>query len=106
MSDIPNYISDGLEKQSPATLRKIARRAEQLAERKEAELQAQLEAESIDEDELDEPKSDLDRDDAPTSATLTKKTIPPGSGNEYLYWQWSENGKTKSEYIKPVNPKQ
>jgi len=40
---------------------------------------------------------------APTRATLTTKEI---NGNHYLYWQWSEGGKTKSEYVAPVNPKQ
>lgn len=40
--------------------------------------------------------------DAPTRATVTVKTI---NDNQYLYYQWSEDGKTKSEYIAPVNPK-
>jgi len=38
---------------------------------------------------------------APSRATLTTKLI---NDNEYLYWQWSEDGKTKSEYISPKNP--
>ncbi len=40
--------------------------------------------------------------EAPGRATLTTKQI---NGNQYLYWQWSENGATKSEYIAPKNPK-
>ena len=40
--------------------------------------------------------------EAPGGATLTEKEI---SGNRYLYWQWSEDGKTKSEYVAPANPK-
>lgn len=40
--------------------------------------------------------------DAPVRATLTTKTI---KGNEYYYWQWSEDGTTRSEYIAPKNPK-
>lgn len=36
--------------------------------------------------------------EAPGRATLTTKTI---NDNQYLYWQWSEDGATKSEYICP-----
>lgn len=40
--------------------------------------------------------------EAPARATLTVKTI---KGNQYLYWQWSAGGTTKSEYIGPKHPK-
>lgn len=40
--------------------------------------------------------------EAPSRATLTEKEI---KGNIYLYWQWSQDGATKSEYIAPKNPK-
>lgn len=40
--------------------------------------------------------------EAPSRATLTEKEI---SGNLYLYYQWSEDGKTRSEYVAPKNPK-
>jgi len=70
-------------------------------------------------DVTDEPKRDMDPPedfvgdgeqwaeavdgtDAPGRATLTTKTI---SGNEYYYWQWSQDGKTESEYICPKHPK-
>ncbi len=44
----------------------------------------------------------VDCTDAPGRATLTTKTI---NGSQYYYWQWSEGGKTESEYIAPKNPK-
>ncbi len=44
----------------------------------------------------------VDDCEAPARATLTTKEI---NDNQYLYWQWSEDGKTKSEYVAPVNPK-
>lgn len=44
----------------------------------------------------------VDDCEAPARATLTTKEI---NGSRYYYWQWSEDGSTKSEYIAPVNPK-
>jgi len=99
---IPKYIDEGLTKQGPDTLRAIARKAERLADEKEEEAAEKLEEEAVDE----EPDEELERDDAPSGATLTKKTIPPGDGNEYYYWQWREGDKIVSEYIRPVNPKE
>jgi len=82
--------------------------------------QAELEREATSEDEPAEPtKADseppeefegdaeqwadaVNGSEAPARATLTEKEI---SGNRYLYWQWSEKGSTKSEYIAPKNPK-
>ncbi|ELY55575.1 hypothetical protein C491_15412 [Natronococcus amylolyticus DSM 10524] len=97
MSDPPQYILEGLEKQSPETLREIAQIATEMAEKKERQLEAELEDEKV----ADRPK-DLDRDDAPISATLTTKKI---NGNQYYYWQWREGEKIKSEYIRPVDAK-
>ncbi|ELY59271.1 hypothetical protein [Natronococcus jeotgali] len=97
MSDPPKYILEGLEKQSPETLRKIAQIATEMADNKERQLETELEEQEI----ADRP-TDLDRDDAPSSATLTTKEI---NGNRYYYWQWREGEQIKSEYIRPVDPK-
>lgn len=96
---IPKYLDEGLDKQGPGTLRAIARKAERLADEKEAEAAEKLEAEAVDE----EPDEELDRDDAPAGATLTQKSI---HDNLYYYWQWREGEKIKSEYIRPVDPKE
>lgn len=37
-------------------------------------------------------------DDVPSRATLTRKEI---NDNEYSYYQWSDGGKTRSEYKGP-----
>ena len=97
MPDPPKYILEGLEKQSPETLREIEQIAIEMADEKERQLETELEEQEV----ADRPK-DLDRDDAPPSATLTTKKI---SGNQYYYWQWREGEKIKSEYIRPVDPK-
>lgn len=96
---IPKYVDEGLDKQGPETLRAIARKADRMADEKAEEVEAELETKAVDE----EPEDELDRGDAPVGATLTKKTI---SGNDYYYWQWREGAKIKSEYIRPVNPKE
>lgn len=78
--------------------------------------EAELEADDVD-DEPDETRdlpdafegdeeqweTAVEDVDAPARATVTTKEI---KGYQYLYYQWSEDGKTKSEYIAPVNPKQ
>jgi hypothetical protein len=97
MSDPPKYILEGLEKQSPETLREIAQIATEMADEKERQLEAELEEQGVD----DQPEN-LNRDDAPTRATLTTKEI---NGNQYYYWQWREGDKIKSEYIQPVGLK-
>jgi len=97
MSDPPKYILEGLEKQSPETLREIAQIATEMADKKERQLEAELE-----EQEVNNMPDDLARDDAPSRATLTTKKI---NGNQYYYWQWREGEKIESEYIRPVDPK-
>ena len=103
--DVPDHIESVLQAQSAEVLREVARRAQEIADAK----MVQELSEDDDEDELDEfdeelEREDLDRDEAPAGATLTVKTI---NDNDYYYWQWrADSGKIKSEYIKPVNPKQ
>jgi hypothetical protein len=95
MSDPPKYILEGLEKQSSETLREIAQIADKMADRKERQLEEELRAQGA----RNWP-DDLDRQDAPSGATLTTKNI---NGNQYYYWQWREGEKIKSEYIRPVD---
>lgn len=78
MSDLSKYILEGLEKQSPETLRRIAQIADEMADQKESQLEAELE-----DQEIDDQPADLDRQDAPSGATLTTKEI---NGNQYYYW--------------------
>jgi hypothetical protein len=97
MFNVPKYILEGFEKQSPETLREIAQVADEMADRKERQLEEELE-----EQEVGNRSNDLDWNDAPSSATLTTKKI---NGNQYYYWQRKDGEKLKSEYIGPVDPK-
>lgn len=97
-ASIPKYIDEGLDKQDPATLRAIARKAERLADEKQSEAEEELEENAIDDEEVPD---DIDRDDAPQKACVTVKSI---NGNDYYYYQWREGKKIKSEYIRPVSP--
>jgi hypothetical protein len=96
MSDPPKYILEGLEKQSPETLREIAQIASEMADQKERRVEADLEKQAV----SDQPEN-LERNKAPSGATLTTKEI---NGNQYYYWQWRDGEKIKSEYIRPVDP--
>ena len=105
----PKYVREGLNNQSPETLREIAAYAERLADYKEAELDRELEERSADVDEDDVPEEwdaeewqeTIEDADAPSGATLTTKRI---DGRDYYYYQWREGSKIKSEYLAPVNP--
>ncbi|MDL0130991.1 hypothetical protein PNP59_08595 [Halobacterium salinarum] len=106
MSQIPNQLRDILEDADQATLEATIEFAEaQLAEpSSEPEEGSQnLPTEPPDEFEGDAEawREAVEDSDAPSRATLTTKRI---NGNQYLYWQWSEGGTTKSEYIAPKNP--
>jgi hypothetical protein len=76
-------------------LREIAQIADKMADRKEHQLEEELRAQVA----RNWP-DDLDRQDAPSGATLITKNI---NGNQYYYWQWRESEKIKSEYIRPVD---
>ena len=102
MTNVPNYIREGLKKQNPSTLRRIAEMAENLAEQKERELEKELQERTVEDDELPDDVREYP-DDVPGKACVTTKTI---DGNDYYYYQWREGDKIKSEYIRPVNPKQ
>lgn len=102
--DAPKYLVEGLAKQSPETLRALATYAEELADQKEADAAAELEANSIDDDELDFDPDEIDRDEAPGKACITIKKPHGKSG--YYYFQWREGEQILSEYIRPVSPKE
>lgn len=110
---VPEYLSAGLDKQSPETLRDIAEFTKQLAAWKEAEAQKEIEKraeqkprETPDEWEEEEWREAVEeaRDDADlkgSKGTLTTKEI---DGRDYYYLQWREGSKIKSEYVAPVVP--
>jgi len=103
----PKYIAEGLEKQSPETLREIAEYAAELADHKEQQIEDQLAdrevdlEETPDESDADEWEDAIDDSDAPPQAYLTQKTI---DGRQYFYYQWREGNSVKSEYVAPVDP--
>lgn len=111
--DLPKYLREGVEKQSPERLRTLAQYAEQMADWKEAKAEHELQqASDQDEDEVpdgwDEESWEDALDDArdegdvpPGKGTLTKKTI---DSRDYYYLQWREGDTIKSQYVAPVNP--
>lgn len=100
-SAIPNYLEDGLAKQSPESLRHIADVATALANEKEMEAEVELREQEVDEAGLPEEVRENEPDKAPAKASVTTKTI---DDNQYYYYQWREGDQIKSEYITPVNP--
>jgi hypothetical protein len=113
--DLPKYLREPLEKQSPERLEAVATYASELAEwkreQREAELQRRRAEEAVDEEELEElddreiSTDPADYEDVPASgAYITVKETKPGY--HYFYWQWREGDTWKNEYVAPVNPKQ
>jgi hypothetical protein len=110
--DLPAYVTDPLERQSPEQLETIAAYAEALADRKrsqrEADETATRVAEAVDEeaiDDLEERGYETDPDayeDVPPKAYITIKETK--SGYHYYYWQWREGDSWANEYIGPVSP--
>jgi hypothetical protein len=100
---IAQYILDGLDRQSPEELRTIADYADQLAAW-EADQQATKQADSDgDQDDVvaeRETVGDEIPDGVPGKASVIVKEI---DGNRYEYWQWWEDGGTKSQYKDPVS---
>lgn len=110
---LPKYLLEGIQKQSPETLRELAGYAEQMADWMEAQAQRELESkaeqattetpEEWDDDEWEEAVDEA-REQAELSknkGTLTIKTI---DGRDYYYLQWREGSKIKSQYVAPVAP--
>jgi hypothetical protein len=113
--ELPKYLREPLESQSPERLEAIATYAADLAEwkrrQREEELERRRAEEEVDEEgleELDEREISTDPDDyedVPTSsAYITVKETKPGY--RYYYFQWREGDSWKNEYIAPVNPRE
>jgi len=99
-ASIPAYLRDGMLRQDVETLRDIEDFADALADHRADDPVIDKEKQEDSEPRRDDQGDELP-DDVPRRATLTKKTI---NDNEYWYYQWSADGKTKSEYKGPVNP--
>lgn len=115
--DLPNYLLDPLQKQSPDKLDIVAEYASELAvwkrHQREAELKERRGAEEIgeeDREELEDRDISTDPDDyedVPASgAYITIKTTKQTAEKKYryYYWQWREGDSWQNEYIAPVNP--
>lgn len=130
--DLPKYLREGFEKQSPETLRRIAPYVEELADEMEAEREEKR-AREIDrwndaawEDEMAEALENFDgeaddvldewdeeswRDEMEDA--LEEVDISPGKGTivtktidgrGYFYLQWWDGEGTKRQYVAPVVP--
>lgn len=112
--ELPQYVLDPLEKQSPDRLEKAAEYARALAawkrQKRQYELEQCIQAEAVDDDELEQ----LEERDFSTNpdeyegvpsngAYITVKETKPQYF--YYYWQWREGGTWKNQYIAPVDPK-
>jgi hypothetical protein len=117
--DLPKYLREPLEKQSPERLETVATYAQELADWKRQQRQDELERrraeEEVDEEQLAELEDrevstdPTDYDDVPASgAYITVKTTKQTDQKEYryYYWQWREGDSWKNEYIAPVNPQE
>ena len=117
--DLPKYLREPLEKQSPERLETVATYAQELADWKRQQSQDELERrhteEEVDEEELAELEErevstdPADYEDVPAnSAYITVKTTKRTDQREYryYYWQWREGDSWKNEYIAPVNPQE
>jgi hypothetical protein len=117
--NLPKYLREPLEKQSPERLETVAAYANELAEWKRRQRQRELEdrraEDEVDEEELEELEErgistdPVDYEDVPASgAYITIKTTKQTAEKSYryLYWQWREGDSWKNEYIAPVNPKE
>jgi hypothetical protein len=113
--DLPQYLLDPLERQSPERLEMVATYASALAawkrEYKDRET-AQRQAEEMisDEERVALAERDIstdaaDYDDVPSGAYITIKTTKRTSDRayRYYYWQWREGDTWKNEYIAPVD---
>lgn len=116
--NLPNYLLEPLENQSPERLDVVAAYASDLAEWKREQREAELERHRAEEEVDDEQLKELeereistdpaDYEGVPSSgAYITIKTTKQTAEKSYryLYWQWREGDTWKNEYIAPVNPK-
>jgi hypothetical protein len=98
--DIAQYIIDGLSRQDAEDLRTIAGYAEQLAEWRD--VQAEAEDDEQNEEIIQESSEDINErpDDVPGKASVVIKEI---NDNRYEYYQWREGDTVKSKYKAPAN---
>jgi hypothetical protein len=117
--ELPKYLREPLENQSPERLEAVAAYAGDLAEwkrrQREEELERRRVEDEVDEEELEEldereiSTDPEDYEDVPTSgAYITVKTTKETGDKSYryFYWQWREGDSWKNEYIAPVNPRE
>jgi len=116
--ELPKYLREPLENQSPERLEAVAAYAADLAEWKRRQREEELERRRAEDEvdgeeleELDEREISTDPEeyeDVPTNgAYITVKTTKETADKSYryFYWQWREGDSWKNEYIAPVNPK-
>jgi len=113
--DLPAYLLDPLERQSPDRLERVASYAQELAAWKRAQHERDTAqrraAEAISDDEragLDDrgiSTNPEDYEDVPSGAYITIKTTKQTSDRayRYYYWQWREGETWENEYIAPVS---
>ncbi|MCU4753138.1 hypothetical protein OB919_14320 [Halobacteria archaeon AArc-curdl1] len=106
--DLPAYVVDPLEKQSPERLEMVAAYAVELATWKREQREKERDEEEVDPESLEElHERDISTDpddykDVPTSGSyITIKETKPGY--HYYYWQWRDGNTWKNEYIAPVS---
>jgi len=117
--DLPKYLREPLEKQSPERLETVASYATELAEWKRRQRQQEVEhrraEDEVDDEELEELEDrgisidPADYENVPASgAYITIKTTKQTGEKSYryFYFQWREGDTWKNEYIAPVNPRQ
>jgi len=117
--DLPKYLREPLEKQSPERLETVVSYATELAEWKRRQRQHELDRrrveDKVDDEELEELEDrgisidPTDYEDVPASgAYITIKTTKQTGDKSYRYYyfQWREGDTWKNEYIAPVNPRQ
>lgn len=113
--DLPKYVVEPLERQSPERLEAIADYATELAawkrerlDRETAERRAREEVTEEEKAALRERGVSTDPDDyseVPSKAYITVKETKPQY--RYYYWQWREGPDSwGNEYIGPVNPQE
>lgn len=113
--ELPKYLREPLETQSPERLEIVAAYAADLAEWKRHQRQDKLTqrraAEEIDDEERealaerDISTDPSDYEDVPANgAYITIKETKPGY--HYYYFQWRDGETWKNEYIAPVDPNQ
>lgn len=109
--DLPKYLREALEKQSPERLETVVKYAQEFAEWKRQQRQEELEhrrsEEEVDEEHLEDLENQEvstdpdDYEDVPASGSyITVKETKPGY--YYYYFQWRDGDTWKNEYIAPV----